>query len=108
MTRLAAIVAFALLSGCATTESVELLQGRVNALEARLSQNETEVTQTNTNLKKVEDEVSKLATIKSDVNALHQETNSAFKSIAEKLGDIKKQLRKYQIARAKANASVSQ
>ena len=94
-----------LLSGCATKGSVEMLQSRVNALEAKLAQNEAAVSNTNVSLKQVETEVTKIATIKDEVNELRTENNSAFKSIAEKLSDIKKQLRRYQISRARSAAS---
>lgn len=106
--KLGLIILMVLFSGCATNETVELLQGRISTLEARLAKNESAVTTTDTNLKRVEGEVGKLAAIKTEVNALHTETHSAFKLIATKLGEIKKQLRAYQITkpRAASNASI--
>lgn len=101
------LILLALFSGCATNESVEILQGRINSLEARLSKNELAQTGTETNLKRVENEVGKLASIKTEVNALHSETHSAFKLIATKLGEIKKQLRAYQITKPRAASSAS-
>jgi len=104
MKKMALIMVGALVSGCATRDSLEVLQERVRGLEARIAQNEMNDGNTHSSLNQLTGEVEKIASIRSDVNDLHSETNRGFKLIASKLNEIKKQMRGFQVARPRSTA----